>query len=60
MAKCYDCGLPYEEFGVDLVLPDQQWKIISPDGEGNGLLCANCIAKRVEKLGKGVILSWIK
>jgi hypothetical protein len=57
MIVCKDCGLPYSEFGIDLILPDQQWKEIFP--EENGLLCANCITKRAEKTGAAVLLCWI-
>ena len=46
---CSDCGLLYEEFGLDMTLPDDQWLMIYPKGL-SGLLCANCIAKRAEKL----------
>ena len=55
MAKCTDCGLSYSELGVDLVLPDQQWKRIAPE---DGVLCANCICKRVRKFGATAILAW--
>ena len=48
MDGCLDCSLPYEEFGLDMTLPDNQWLMIHP--EENGLLCANCIVKRAEKL----------
>ena len=55
--KCIDCGIPYRKLGLDLVLPDQQWKVLCPEG---GILCANCICKRAEKLkGSTVILAWI-
>ncbi len=53
MVKCKDCDLPYGEFGLDTTLPDEQWLLIHPEGFG-GLLCANCIARRAEKL-KGAI-----
>lgn len=48
MAKCDDCGLPYEEFGIDTTLPNNQWSLIYT--EGYGLLCANCIVKRAAKI----------
>lgn len=58
-AFCYDCGLEYP-FGLDLILPDEQWNWIFPEGNGEGLLCPNCIAIRAEKVGAStVILSWI-
>jgi hypothetical protein len=55
---CYDCGIQYNEMGLDLVLPDQQWKIIFP--EESGVLCANCICKRASRFGGTVILAWIE
>lgn len=55
--RCFDCGEKYP-FGLDLVLPDQQWKHLFP--EVNGLLCANCICKRASQLkGSSVVLAWI-
>lgn len=43
-AKCLDCGLPYADFPLDVVLPRSQWLEIHPDE--HGLLCAACIVKR--------------
>lgn len=54
--ECIDCGLSYSEVGLDLVLPDQQWKAICPEG---GILCANCICKRASKVGGMALLTWI-
>ncbi len=50
---CKDCGLPYQEFGLDTTLPDEQWLMIHPEGLG-GLLCANCIVNRASHLS-GII-----
>lgn len=47
-AACIDCGRAYSEFGVDLTLPDDQWKLIHPGDDG--LLCASCIARRAAQL----------
>lgn len=45
---CMDCGLPYEEFPLDVILPRSQWLDINPaDG---GVLCAGCIVKRAAKI----------
>jgi len=45
---CYDCGLSYEDFGIDMVLPDSLWDVISPSVyRGSGILCANCICRRL-------------
>ena len=57
--KCADCGMPYSEMGVDLVLPDQQWKVISPTGDEGAILCANCICKRARKVGGTCVQAWI-
>ena len=54
--KCKDCGLSYSKMGLDLVLPDQQWKVISPENE---ILCANCICKRAKKLSGIAVLAWV-
>ena len=53
---CIDCGMEYADMGLDLVLPDQQWKIICPE---DGILCANCICKRASKVDGTVVLAWI-
>lgn len=56
-AECLDCGLKYSDFGIDLVLPDQQWSIICPEGT---LLCGTCICRRISKnKGSTVLLAWI-
>lgn len=47
-AACLDCGLPYSEFPLDVVLPRAQWLEIHPDE--NGLICAQCIVKRAAKV----------
>lgn len=54
---CKDCDLPYQKFGIDTNLPDNQWLAIHPEGRG-GLLCANCIAKRASRL-PGIISAWM-
>ena len=53
---CNDCGVEYASLGCDLVLPDQEWRVICPEG---GILCANCICKRARKHGGTALLSWI-
>ena len=45
---CLDCGLPYEEFGLDTVLSLEEWRVIHPDERG--VLCANCIVRRASNL----------
>lgn len=46
-AACNDCGLHYEDFPIDVVLPDDEWAEICPEG---GVLCAQCIARRASRL----------
>lgn len=57
---CFDCGVKYP-FGLDLVLPDQQWNHLFPEGKDKGgLLCPNCICKRAKELkGSSIVLAWI-
>ncbi len=45
---CDDCALPYAEFPLDLVLPDEQWEAIHPAEAG--VLCAQCIVRRASKV----------
>lgn len=54
--RCADCGALYADLGCDLVLPDQQWNVISPDAN---ILCANCICHRASKHGGTVVMAWI-
>ena len=56
VVACRDCGVPYSGLGLDLVLPDQQWKKICPEG---GILCPNCICKRAAKFDRTAVLAWI-
>lgn len=50
---CQDCGRAYP-FGLDVVLPDDQWALImgQPDSKDDPgrLLCANCIVLRASRL----------
>ena len=48
MATCLDCGLAYDDFPLDLLLPRSQWLEIHPtDG---GVLCAACVVARAAKV----------
>lgn len=53
--RCEDCGLPYVEFPLDTVLPDDDWRRLHPSGDG-GLLCAGCIAARAAALPGVIVL----
>jgi len=52
---CEDCGLPYQKFGIDTTLPNEQWLMIHPESK-EGLLCTNCIVNRASHL-PGIIVS---
>lgn len=54
---CSDCGLPYEEFGLDATLPLSQWRELTPDSAP--LLCANCICKRASKMPHAVAIRMV-
>lgn len=46
--KCYDCRTPYWSF-MDMIVPDEVWEKINPTyHEGGGLLCPDCIHKRIQ------------
>jgi hypothetical protein len=47
-AACLDCGLPYTDFPLDVVLPRAQWLAIHP--QEHGVLCAACIVKRAARV----------
>jgi hypothetical protein len=46
--------MSYEEFGLDILLSDKDWKIIHPDMDG--ILCANCVVKRASKIDNVLIV----
>ena len=50
---CYDCGLLYSgPAWCDVVLSDEDWPSISPTGDLGGVLCFNCIARRLTVAGR--------
>ncbi len=53
--KCQGCGKPYK---VDLLVPDDLWERIKPEGKsmGAGLLCGQCIMGRIEVLNEYCVL----
>ena len=48
---CQSCG---KEYMVDFIVCDEIWERIKPKDKpkGGGLLCGECIAKRIESFGK--------
>ena len=50
---CEDCGLVYEDHGVDIILPHDQWAALS-NNKPEIILCGVCIAKRIYNLGADV------
>ena len=52
MAECYDCKLEYGSSAwCDVVVRDEIWQQISPTGDEGGLLCFNCMVRRLAALG---------
>lgn len=54
IVQCYDCGLSYDTGcgWCDVIIPNEIWELINPTNhKGVGLLCFNCIARRLEFLG---------
>ena len=51
-AKCYDCGMDYEDM-QDMVVSDDVWEEINPTyHKGAGILCPTCIANRLNHIDK--------
>lgn len=46
IAKCEDCYLPYQNFGMDVTVPNDQWTELTGYTDGEGLLCGPCIIQR--------------
>ena len=60
MAKCYECGLDYEDIGwIEAIIPDKVWNKISPTGDECGILCVICISRRLAKKGYKDIPVWL-
>lgn len=58
---CYDCGLEYGGIGwIEAIIPDKAWDAIRPEGcgEGAGILCINCMSKRLAEKGFEGIPVW--
>lgn len=53
---CMDCGMSYLDFPMDVVLPNDQWALISGRDDGGGILCAACIVKRAAKLKRFTVV----
>lgn len=51
--ECYDCGLWYGGGAwSDVTVPDEIWELINPtEFKGSGILCFNCMVRRLEFLG---------
>ncbi len=51
--ECYDCGLWYGgDAWADIVVKDEIWEFINPsEYKGGGLLCFNCMNRRLTFLG---------
>lgn len=49
-AACHGCGMAYEDFWGDVVLPSAAWSRIAPK-DGEGLLCPQCIMVRLAEVG---------
>lgn len=47
VALCHDCKRDYTTMPLDVVLPDEQWRVLCPEG---GILCADCLLARASCL----------
>lgn len=48
--RCLGCGLPYQDFALDVLVPDEVWAAISGRSDGSGVMCAACIVEHGAKL----------
>lgn len=53
-SECLDCGLGYDDFQIDFILSEKDWKIIHPDE--HGVLCPSCIVSRISRTTKAISL----
>jgi len=57
---CYDCGLEYGGIGwIEAIVPDKVWDSISPAGNQGGILCINCISRRLARRGLTDVPVWL-
>lgn len=57
IVRCHDCGLDYSQFSADFVIQNELWRKISPSKNENGILCPNCMCKRLINLGMSAV--WV-
>ena len=60
---CYDCGLEYGGLGwIEAIIPDKVWDMIRPEGSGKGcgILCINCISRRLARKRLKDIPVWLR
>lgn len=58
-AYCFDCKMDYNNFPCDFVIQNGLWKLISPSKNEGGLLCPNCMCKRLKNLGLTAVVATI-
>ncbi len=46
---CEDCGLLYQDFPMDVTIPNDQWIELTGYTDGEGILCGACIIQRGTK-----------
>jgi len=57
---CYDCGLKYGEL-PDVTVSDELWEKINPtEHKGAGLLCPNCMVRRLAKVCLSNVVMWVR
>ncbi len=50
---CEDCGLPDQDFPMDVTIPNEQWTVLTGYTDGEGILCGTCIIQRA--VGKYIV-----
>jgi len=46
VVACEDCGLLYQDFPMDVTIPNEQWAVLTGYRDGEGILCGACIIQR--------------
>ena len=46
VCRCMSCGLDYDDFLMDVNIPDDQWKLLTGRQDGAGIMCVWCLIER--------------
>ena len=59
IVTCYDCCIEYGGPGwIEAIIPNKVWEKISPSENMGGILCVNCISRRLAEKGYENVPMW--